>query len=105
MQLVQDIASGDTLTRKQGITVTESSIYKQVNGLDAGLNRVSERQQLLLLLLVGYAFMGLVVTSVILITLPTPPAAGAVKAVPDQVNKPAAYSRGSNQPMVKAVKI
>ena len=104
MQLVQDIASSTTGPLKQGIIVTEPSTFKQVSALDTGLSRISERQQQLLLLFVGYACMGLMVALLTLMTLPKQPSGEAAKAVPAQVNKPAAYSPVSNQPIVNAEK-
>jgi hypothetical protein len=104
MQYIQNTKSGDTFTLAQGIAVTEPSAYEQVSALGAGLNRISERQQQLLLLLVGYAYMGLMVASLTLISPSKQPIAGAAKDAPVPVTKPAAYSPDAHQPVVKAAK-
>jgi hypothetical protein len=104
MHYIQNTKSGDTFTLTQGMAVTQPCSSEQVSALDADLNRISERQQQLLLTVVGYASMGLMVATLTLISPPKQPAAADAKAAPAQVTKPAAYAPDSNKQVVKAVK-
>jgi hypothetical protein len=104
MLLVQDLGSGDTLTPLQKNIVTEPDGFNPPAAGVGGLNQLSERQQQALLLLIGYLWMGLMCLALTMNAEPKRPHAGAAKASPAQVTKPADSTPKATQPGGKAVK-
>jgi hypothetical protein len=96
MLLVQDLGSGDTLTPLQKNIVTEPDGFNPPAAGVGGLNP--------LLLLIGYLWMGLMCLALTMNAEPKRPHAGAAKASPAQVTKPADSTPKATQPGGKAVK-
>ncbi len=105
MQLVQGSGSGDKPAQKPEISVTKIDVSKQKDISGNRLNRISERQQQLLLSLVGLGWMGLLVATLTFIAEPAQTAPAAAKAAPALATNPAAYAPQVHKPDVKAVKI